>query len=280
MLSREGVWCFWDEWTDPSVNRCELLAVILDEVGLRRYWSTIESDGALHFVVAPNADAGVGVGLTALAAHYDRTKGSPGANDNGVAVFLLMETALKLLNEGCRNWFILFTDKEELGRGEPLTSQGSYTLGKVLLRRSGRGFGRVFNFDSCGRGDTFIVSTTPERLLKKANGIRAAQITSSLTLLRVRALAAAHKAGIERLVLAPTPFSDDAGFLLAGLPVQTITVLPADEAALFTQATRGKSNWTPPTWRLINSPLDATDTLTEKNFPAVKKLMYALASSS
>jgi hypothetical protein len=33
------------------------------------------------------------------------------------------------------------------------------------------------------------------------------------------------------LALPPTPFSDDAGFLRAGLAAQTITVLPAKEAA-------------------------------------------------
>jgi hypothetical protein len=88
-----------------------------------------------------------------LVAHYDRAADSPGANDNSAAVFLLIETALKLRQKKVTDWMIIFTDKVELTAGEGLTRQGSYALA-AGLRQAGLGGGRFFIFDACGTGDT------------------------------------------------------------------------------------------------------------------------------
>jgi hypothetical protein len=95
------------------------------------------------------------------------------------------------------------------------------------------------------------------------------------------------------VLLAPTPFSDDAGFLRAGLSAQTITALPSEEAAGLASLLRNKPEFInalisreaqkiegelllPETWRVFNSPADGPDRLTPKNFSRVVKFACAL----
>ena len=94
----------------------------------------------------------------------------------------------------------------------------------------------------------------------------------------------------------PTPFSDDAGFLRAGLAAQTITGLPACEARAFAalarsnplnvlalinrqqKAMRGKLI-IPATWQNLNGPQDTTAMLTNQHIPNVVKFIMALFSA-
>jgi hypothetical protein len=164
-----------------------------------------------------------------LVAHYDRIAGSPGANDNSAAVYQLLIAASILGERGFTNWIILFTDKEELESGESLSAQGSYSLSKKLISW-GLDNARIYIFDACGTGDTIILSNTTDHILKNSDSpatVKAKHLTRQL---RDYALETAHSIRLEQVLLAPTPFSDDAGFLRAGLSAQTITVLPSEEA--------------------------------------------------
>jgi hypothetical protein len=227
-----------------------------------------------------------------MAAHYDRAAGSPGANDNSAAVFMLLEAALKMREERQRNALIIFTDKEELSPGEGIQKQGAYGLAKKLQETALKDC-RYFIFDACGSGDTLIISTMADHLLKNEGGHEAAQWRRTVKALRDAALQTARNCMMEKVLLAPTPFSDDAGFLRAGLAAQTITVLPSTEAAGLASLLRNKPEFInalisrdaqtaggelplPETWRIFNSPADSPDRLTPKNFSGVVKFACAL----
>jgi hypothetical protein len=244
-----------------------------------------------------------------ILAHYDCVAGSPGANDNGAAVFLLVEMARSLRRTGAANWLIIFTDKEELQKGEKLTSQGAFRLAQGM-KEIGFKNNPCFIFDTAGRGGTLVVSTTAKFLLR-ANpdslwSGASLSMRRAVEDLNYRAMDAARRLNLMRFLLLPTPFSDDAGFFRAGFPAQTITVLPEAEAARFQllirrnpalvygliadqgdglrsnglnrQSVPGENGLAafPETWQLINSDRDTADTLTPEHFGMVRMFARAL----
>jgi hypothetical protein len=99
---------------------------------------------------------------------------------------------------------------------------------------------------------------------------------------------------MDKVLLLPTPFSDDAGFLRAGIPAQTITVLPGTEAGPFISFLRKKpgiaqalinrevqKNYDPrvipETWRRLNGPGDSRLRLTPEHFFRVVQFACALS---
>jgi hypothetical protein len=93
--------------------------------------------------------------------------------------------------------------------------------------------------------------------------------------------------------VAPTPFSDDAGFLQGGIPVQTITMLPASEAdafasmlfdnpgfidMLFDGSINDSANHKllPETWRCLNSPSDNELRLTPEYYERITRFAVEL----
>jgi hypothetical protein len=286
----------------PGADRYSILGELVEE--LEFGYSSIALDTPeghtskgrplRHFFVLPKREQALLPGnlLTVLAAHYDRAAGSPGANDNSAAVFMLLEAALKLREEGQQNALIIFTDKEELSPGEGIREQGSYGL-SLRLRETALRDCRYYIFDTCGTGDTLIISTMADHLLKHEGGHEAAKRRWTVNHLRDDALQTARNMGMEKVLLAPTPFSDDAGFLRAGLAAQTITMLPAPEAAGLASLLRTKPECInalisreaqtaggelplPETWRIFNSPDDSPERLTPQNFSRVVKFACAL----
>jgi hypothetical protein len=220
-----------------------------------------------------------------LVAHYDRVHGSPGANDNSAAVFHLLRTAQKLGEQRTDYWIIIFTDKEELKAGEGIQEQGSFSLAEKL-KAWGLGDARLFNFDACGTGDTLVISSTTDYLLRQNRQPGTRRTRQLLEDLREQALDTARFLRLSKVLAAPTPFSDDAGFLRAGIPAQTITVLPGDEAAPFASLLRKRPDFAdcvisgaakqpgdrlliPETWRCLNSPSDSHLRLTPHFFDRV-----------
>jgi hypothetical protein len=279
--------------TDPPYNRFfDFIASGADRFGIIK--SLLEEfhltslvlpvAGNRHFFVFPRGQSlkSLGHKPIVLAAHYDRVPRSPGANDNSAAIFHLLKAALKLEEQRAGKWIIIFTDKEELEAGEGITSQGSYTLAETL-RQGGLGGARIFIFDACGAGDTLIISTTTDRLLRNDEGPGIRKARRHTQELRRHALETARKLNMEKVLLLPTPFSDDAGFLRAGIPAQTITMLPAAEASPFASHLRGQPDFSdallsreiretadtqliPETWRSLNSPDDSHLRLTPEYY--------------
>jgi hypothetical protein len=227
-----------------------------------------------------------------LVSHYDRVPGSPGANDNSAAVFQLIEAAMLLQKEDIRRWFMIFTDKEELSDGQSICDQGAYTLA-TGLHKAKFGTHKVFIFDACGSGDTLVISTVADYLTKNDDRPGTTRIRHMVQQLRQYALKTARNIPLERLMLIPTPFSDDVGFFRANFAAQTITMLPAPEAAAFAALSRNKpdvvdtligrdtsytgdKNLIPQTWRRLNNSEDAFSHLTPQYFPGLVRFICAL----
>jgi Iap family predicted aminopeptidase len=286
-------------FTAIGADRFSILLSLLKEAGLidDSAGATVTLSGHRHiFVPAEGLDKKKAV---ILLAHYDCVAGSPGANDNAAAVFMLIEAARNLRKERVKDWLIVFTDKEELQKGERLTAQGSFSLARGM-KEIGFKNNPCFIFDTVGRGETLVISTTAKYLLKES--VNMSWSTESLSMrkavedLNYRALDAARRLNLSRLVLLPTPFSDDAGFFRAGFPAQTITVLPYEEVSPFQLLVRrnpqlihslvaapsaaaesaGNDVSYPETWRLINSPRDTARTLTPAHFGMIEKVARVL----
>lgn len=282
-------WLRFREFLAPNADRFTILKELIEEAKLDYRTATLAGNRHI-FIAAPRPEEEfLRRRQTILVAHYDRSPGSPGANDNSAAVFILIETAKKLFEDKTPNWLIIFTDKEELSGGEGILDQGAYTLG-AGLRDTELDRARIYNFDVCGTGDTLIISTTAEHLLKNEN---AAGLRSSMKDLQKYALDTARDLRMIKVVLAPTPFSDDAGFLRAGIAAQTITVLPTDECTALVSMLRKVPNFTdvlvnqelrnfhnkkliPETWRICNTPRDSHMRLTPENFRSVLRFAEAL----
>ncbi|MDR0450557.1 MAG: M28 family peptidase [Treponema sp.] len=297
------------EFIAPNADRYRILKSLLAELRIASLVFTVA--GNRHFFIFPRKQgsetgsfpaAGAfpfrGESPVILTAHYDRAPGSPGANDNSAAVFLLIKTAGFLRTGGTDNWITILTDKEELGPGEGIRSQGSYTLAETL-RRNGLGKGRIFIFDSCGTGDTLIVSSTADYLFndcffyREPGGLlKTRQLTREL---RNRALETARSLNMDKVLLLPTPFSEDAGFLRAGLPAITITALPSREASSFVSLLRRRPDFAgaliarenrktgdepliPETWRRLNSPKDLPSRLTPEHYGRILRFARQLCS--
>jgi hypothetical protein len=292
----------------PAADRHRILGELLEELEFGYSAIVLDASGGRklrHFFVLPQRGQSFlpgGYPAIALVAHYDRVEGSPGANDNSAAVFMLLEAGLKMREEGLRNWLIIFTDKEELSFGEGLRDQGSYGLARSLRETSLRAC-RFYIFDACGCGDTLIISTMADHLLRNETGHAAARTRQIVKALRDGALKTARNLLMEKVLLVPTPFSDDAGFLRAGLAAQTITVLPSEEAAGLASLLRTKPEFIdalisrealaatqsnpltgaklriPETWRSLNGPEDGPQRLTPRHYERVVKFACELCQS-
>ena len=278
------------EFIAPAADRFTILKELLNETMLD--YTTLEIAGNRHFIIAPPPpeEKYLRHAPVILVAHYDRTENSPGANDNSAGVFLLLETAIKLKRSDINNWLVIFTDKEELESGESIMAQGSYALA-VGLKNLKMENAKIFIFDACGIGDTLVISTTLEYLLKKDGNEE--KLPEPMIELRNFALDTARNLGMKKVLLAPTPFSDDLGFLRAGLAAQTITMLPSEECirlvselrknqdfsnALISSESklRSRSMSFPDTWRLLNTPRDSYLHLTTQHFRTVVRFAEAL----
>ncbi len=187
---------------------------------------TVEVRGKRHLFLRPQKDTPA---QTLCIAHYDRTPDTPGANDNTAAVLQLAEAARRLGPHG--NWCMIFSDGEEAASSEGAYGQGAYDLARALKQESEEWEKerRIFIFDATGCGEDIIISDTLDRLLKERGAERENSEREVLTKLRQSALEASSAVtGLEAFI-APTPFSDDLGFLAAGLFAQTITLLPRKE---------------------------------------------------
>ncbi|AEF82964.1 M28 family peptidase [Leadbettera azotonutricia] len=285
-------WGHFKKFIALEADRFALLQSILEEAGLEYKIATIS--GNRHFFVAPPPpeEEFLRRRLTILVAHYDRTPGSPGANDNSASVFILIETAMKLMKAKANNWLIIFSDKEELKPGETIQDQGAYTLASGF-RDAGMENAWIYSFDACGTGDTLIISNTVELMLKGEGNQAKEKIRASIQELREKALVTARDLRMGKVLLAPTPFSDDAGFFRAGVAAQTITMLPSEECANLVSTLRRNPQFAealisqeeqelhyrrliPETWRSLNSPSDSHLRLTPQNFRTVVRFAEAL----
>jgi hypothetical protein len=256
--------------------------------------------------------------MKTLVAHYDRAPGTPGANDNSAACFQLMLFAERLARrdreraEGhgqAHNVRIIFTDGEEAAGTKGIAGQGAYALGSGL-RKLKMTEDDVYVLDATGRGDALVLSTAC--VAKKKRAARPAALGARLAALHESATRIAQDAAAGSWMSLLTPYSDDAGFLAAGIAAQVVTVLPRLEAETLARALaagnpEGAQPGTgpgreeieravslnrklpsgspladiiPETWRLMHTPADCARTLTSDAFALMSRFLDALASST
>jgi len=284
----------------PKVDRYKTLTQTIEKLGLNSLAVSINENR--HIMVFPpekNIARTLKTGFPfagespyMFVAHYDRVAGSPGANDNSITVFHLLSAANILIKRGISKWIILFTDKEELKKGESFENQGSFALAQKL-KAWGLEKAKIFNFDSCGTGDTFIFSTITDTILANSTNPNLDKIKNNIRQLRNHALETAHLLRLEKILLAPIPVCDDIGFLRAGFAAQTITMLPSAESALYEETLRKNADFSkllisgeiktsperknlPATWKNMNTPADTPDRLTPQFFIEVVNFIVEL----
>ena len=293
----------YDRYFDFIAPNADRYAILLERIEtLKLNSAVIHVEGNRHIFIFPPGQKSLrsagsvfpfsGTNPYLLSAHYDRVDGSPGANDNSIAVFHLLSAAVILVKRGIDRWIVVFTDKEELKPGEGFEDQGSFTLAKKL-KSWGLEKANIYNFDVCGSGGAFIFSTTTDAILKKSERPNINNVKKALAHLREHALITANLLRLDRVLLAPTPFSDDVGFLRAGLAAQTITMLPAEEADQYETLLRGRPEFTdllisggvkepaerrclPETWRSLNCASDTHLRLTPEHFEQVVRFAVEL----
>jgi hypothetical protein len=134
----------YNRYFDFISSDADRYSILLDHINsLKLNSAVITIEGNRHIIIFPpgqkslRASGGVfpfsGQSPFLFSAHYDRVDGSSGANDNSIAVFHLLKTAMIFAEQGIGNWIIVFTDKEELKEGEGFESQNSYSLAKKLI---------------------------------------------------------------------------------------------------------------------------------------------------
>ena len=284
----------------PDADRYQILFETAQSLKLN--FSVITVEGKRHFFIFPKAYTQsvasgnifpfLGLQPVILCAHYDRVEGTQGANDNSAAVFQLLKAALKMDKDETDYWMVVFTDKEELLKDETIQDQGAFSLAGKLLDW-GLGDAQVYIFDACGTGDTLILSNATDYLFKGNETKSIYKVKQRLRTLRNHALDTAHDLYIYNTMVLPTPFSDDAGFLRAGIPAQTITMLPTAEAGPYATFLRKRPDFgellisgnaknsndrmmIPETWRCLNTKSDSYLRLTPKNFETVVRFAAQL----
>lgn len=301
----------------PALDRCAFISAWLRAHEVPH--SIVEMAGKRHIVVTYRGDAyDPRFRMKALVAHYDRAPGTPGANDNSAACFQLMLFAERLATgadrtiPACHNIRILFTDGEEAAGSAGIAGQGAYALGNGL-RALNMTDADVYVLDGCGRGDTLVLSTSglPPEPAKRQNretrgGTRIRrELEKSLEALHRRAVHLARTAAAESWVTLRTPYSDNAGFIAAGIPAQIVTILPRAEAETLMRALSGPGRdgisrsdieetitanrqqipgspverVIPETWRLMHTGDDVASTLTAAAFTRIARFLDAVARS-
>jgi hypothetical protein len=122
-------------------------------------------------------------------------------------------------------------------------------------------------------------------------------VSKNIASLRDHALETAQLLRLDRVLLAPTPFSDDVGFLRAGLAAQTVTMLPINETNQYEALLRSRPDFgnliisgeinapaerrsLPETWRSLNNAQDTPLRLTPQYFETVVNFMVELCAGS
>lgn len=249
---------WFQTFCSPTADRYEVLRGALLDSGVD--FETLSLGGFRHLQVRGGRPAVPVAGEKVVLAHFDRVPGAGGANDNGAGVLALVDY-LRRSPGGLR---VVFTDGEELGPGGAAIQQGAYALGRAW--GSPRGVFPVV-LDMCGIGDTFVLGRGAEELLRQVKP--RPNLGAEVERLRWTARRWLAGCGAGDTVEAHTPFSDDLGLLLAGMPAVQVSLLPRKEALAYR-----RGGHLPPAWKTMHTAADTPDTL----WPGSRDLMAQLLS--
>jgi len=213
-------------------------------------------------------------------AHYDRIKGTFGANDNSAAVFQLLHHALHLQeNPESNRTAILLTDREEFQFSRREEKQGAYYFARNF--RGAPFLERVFLFDMCGIGNKLLQSSTFHNKQNPPQELKKRLEDSPFSPLSV-----------------PLPFSDDLGFYQAGVFAQLFSLLPQGELPYLkdwktsqgspsppesyrdykNRNPRGQRENFPPSWGVNHTLEDTIQSLQPQSFHLMKDFLIYLSA--
>jgi len=156
-----------------------------------------------------SVDVGAGDRVLVLIAHHDAVPGSPGANDNGAAVGILLHLLERVAQSPPSRLRVrfLFTGAEELGYLGARAYVGGTPLGDVA---------GVLSLELCGIGDSLVVwdAEAESQFLGRVTGA-------------FEALGHRRDAGYHVVGRVPLLGSDHRAFAAAGIPAYGLTVVPA-----------------------------------------------------
>lgn len=273
-------WAFLEAFTQKNCNRFAFIKEFLELVSIP--FSVLEIEGKKHFYIQFNKTSYTPMfNIKTIIAHYDRDENTPGANDNSASVFQLIDWARKLTHSiEQHNVRIILTDGEELGSA---TEQGAYGIANIFNRLGIRN-DSIYVLDGCGRGEVLVVSSTG----KNAPGN--ASFRKKFTDLYEETIKLARSVFPESWITVPVPYSDNAGFVAAGIPAIALTLLPKDEASQYMRRLQKERKFEkevlqniapkeklPKTWNLMHTEEDSVESLMEESFELMKSFLDALA---
>lgn len=267
----------------PKCNRSDFIRNFLESRGVST--SLLKTGKKNHILLHfPGKSYDPTFRIKTIVAHYDRVPETEGANDNSYAVFFLMQVAVRLLSyEGAHNIRIIFTDGEE--NSSSVINQGAFELA-ALFKQIELSETDVFVFDCMGRGTVPVLSET---ILPRSASSQFKKQYANLESKAAKLLSSST----DNWLTLPVSYSDNAGFLAAGIPAVSITMLPSKEADNYMKLlmrTRAKKieelykteykedlkELFPPTWFLINSHRDTLETLTSESQEVFEKIFNSL----
>ena len=218
-----------------------------------------------------------------ILAHYDRI--GIGANDNSSSVYQILKWCENLNQSKTEhNIRIIFTDGEEIGVGKSKQNLGVMGIA-IFFKKNGFINDDIYAIDSCGRGDTLIISSNKE---KNEN----LHFQKAFDSFHERTIRLAQFACANNWATCPLPYGDNAGFILLGLPAIEISVLPREECNNYKRKilinpdffkklsgknpSEKKNADVPPTWKMMHTQADTIENLTSESWPLMQSFFKTL----
>jgi len=252
----------------PGIDRLLVLAEVLRGAFLP--FEVVTTGRFRHLQVRFDRPPEPRAGEKVLVAHYDRVAGTPGANDNGASVLALVDYLRRSRAPGAMR--VVFTDGEELPLGAAASDQGAYALARHWGPIAGL-FPVVL--DMTGIGDTVVLGHLGEQLYRRSRS-EATPAPDAYAHRRTLAKRFLATCGAGDTLEVNTPFSDDLGLFLAGIPAVQISLLPRKEALAYRRVRAEPGEFSgsapgalPPAWRSMHGPDDSPEAL----WPQSRELM-------
>jgi len=244
---------------EQNVRRNELIEILREmDCSFALYRDKVDNRQPENIVVSFQS----GVPRLVIGAHYDSVPGSPGANDNGASVCILLGMIRIYLQHPPNVPIdIVFFDLEENG------AAGS----KAYLQRfSPKSVLAMINLDVCGVGDTIAIA--PRKHVDEG--------PLSQPILSVEQSDQHRVQIVERL-----PPGDDVVFEGAGVPNVSVCILPSEEVdavvefATGTNQKQSSENRPTITETMHNGPRDSIDVIEEYAMQSVLNWLLSVVES-
>jgi len=255
---------WFDLFCAPDADRLRVLVQVLHGASIP--FELVRTGDFRHIQVRGGLPPVPAPGEKVVLAHYDRVAGAPGANDNGASILALVDYLRRPRKTPALR--VVFTDGEELSPGYGASDQGSFSLALHWGRVPGL-FPVVL--DMTGIGDTVVLGHLGEALIRRTRPEAPAAELDAYARTRLGARRWLASCGAGDALEVDTPFSDDLGLFLAGVPAAQVSLLPRKEALAYR-----KTGAFPPSWKTMHTPADVPGALWPSSRDLVAELLAKL----